>query len=347
MLRVRAGLWKSLSRKATGLGVAPDRRGCAIAALAIFGVPAVAQPDPVTPTHVLSPGGDWTVAAEPEAGTDAAELTEAARLIADGRPNPAIDMLDEWIAKRKRTSHPLLPRAYLLRGDAKVADGDEYDALYDYEAIATDFPNSEEFISAIEREAEIAFAYLDGLKRKFLGLRIEASNRVGEELLIRVQERLPASSLAEDAAFRLARHYFDVGEMRLAAEMYSIFRINFESSPRVREALLGQIYSNVAAFKGPEYDASVLLEAEQLLARYTTQYPAAAKSDAVISGLGERVDESRAQHRLEAARWYVRTGSDHAAEYTLRRLIRRHPRSAAAREATVLLEELAARGSGS
>jgi len=300
-----------------------------------------AQSDPVTPGYTLGPDGEWRLVTAPDEGTAAGELAEAARLIAEGKPGKAKDELDDWIAARKRTDDPLLPRAYLLRGDAKLADGDEYQALYDYEIVIKDFPNSEEFVRAIERESEIALAYLDGMKRKFLGLRIESGRRVGEELLIRVQERLPGSTLAEDSAFRLARHYFDRGEMRLAAEMYSIFRINFESSPRVREALLGQIFSNVAAFKGPEYDGAVLLEAELLLDRYVRRYPAAAERDAVISGLGERLDESRAQGRLEAARWYLRTGSERAARFTLRRVVREHPRSASATEAAALLATLA------
>ncbi|MEM7755011.1 MAG: tetratricopeptide repeat protein [Planctomycetota bacterium] len=299
-----------------------------------------------TPAFTLSPGGQWTTAEAPDPSSPAGQLARAARLIAEGDPDTAKDILDDWIKARRRSDNPLLPRAYLLRGDAKLADGDEYQALYDYEVVITDYPNSEEFITAVAREAEIAKAYLDGLKRKFLGLRIETSRRVGEELLIRTQERLPGSAIAEESAFRLARHYFDIGEMRLAAEMYSIFQVNFDQSPLIREALLGQIYSNVAGFKGPRYDASVLFEAELLLSRYTARYPAAVERDPVISGLGERIDESRAQHRLEAANWYLRTGKDHAASFMLKRLIRSHPRSAAAGEAAELLDQINAADGG-
>jgi len=296
--------------------------------------------DPVTPGYTLRPDGTWELVTAPEDGTPAAELAEAARLIAAGDPDPAIELLDDWIKARRRTDDPLLARAFLLRGDAQVADGNEYEALYDYERVITDFPGSAEFIDAVAREAEIANAYLDGLKRKFLGLRIENSRRVGEELLIRVQERLPGSTVAEDAGFRLARHYFDRGDLRLAAEMYSIFRVNFPESTRAREALLGQIYSNVAAFKGPAYDASVLLEARLLLDRYEARYPLDAERDPVLSGLGKRIDESRAQSMLESAQWYLRTGEPAAARFTMRRLVRRHPGSTAAGQAARLIAEL-------
>ncbi len=304
---------------------------------------AVAQPEPAPGAagsgFTLSPDGTWERAAEPDPDSDAGVMAEAARLIAEGEGKKAQKKLNRWIHANKRTDNDLLSRAYLLRGDAKLERGNEYDALYDYETVITDFPASDEYIRAVQREADIAFAYLDGLKRKFLGLRIDGSRATGEELLIRVQERLPQSSLAEDAAFRLAEHYYDRGEMRLASEMYSIFRQNYPESPRARQALLGQIFSNVAAFKGPAYDASSLLEAGLLIDRYRSRYPADAATSPVINGLDERIDESRAAQMLETAEWYIRTGSEPSGRFTLRRLIRKHPRSSAAQRAIDIMEE--------
>ncbi len=287
----------------------------------------------------LSPDGSWQRASEPDPDSDAGVMATAARLIAEGEGKRAQKKLNHWIRENKRTDNALLPRAYLLRGDAKLERGNEYDALYDYETVITDFPASDEYIRALQREADIAFAYLDGLKRKFLGLRIDGSRTTGEELLIRVQERLPQSTLAEDAAFRLAEHYYNRGDLRLASEMYSIFRQNYPESPRARQALLGQIFSNVAAFKGPAYDASSLLEARLLIDRYRSRYPADAATSPVINGLDERIDESRAAQMLETAEWYIRTGSEPSGQFTLRRLIRKHPRSSAAQRALDIMEE--------
>ena len=96
---------------------------------------------------------------------------------------------------------------------------------------------------------------------------------VGKEILVRAQERLPGSKLAESAALMLADHYFDRRDLELAAEMYEIFRINHPDSEHRRYAMLREIQSNIARFKGPRYDASGLIDAKILIARYNEQYP--------------------------------------------------------------------------
>jgi hypothetical protein len=184
--------------------------------------------------------------------------------------------------------------------------GDEYKSLYDYEMVIREFPASEEYETAVLREMEIAQRYLDGLRRKLWGLiRVEPARRLGEELMIRVQERLPGSRVSEEAAIRLAEHYYQSRDLALAKEMFDIFQRNYPDSEYAKDALLGQIYANVAQFKGPEYDASGLIEAELLLDRFVRRYPADALRSGIAEGLGSRIDESRAQQMLSTADWYL------------------------------------------
>ncbi|MEO1689124.1 MAG: OmpA family protein, partial [Pseudomonadota bacterium] len=41
------------------------------------------------------------------------------------------DVLDDWLDRNENTRHPLEPEALRLRGDAKLADGNEFAALFD------------------------------------------------------------------------------------------------------------------------------------------------------------------------------------------------------------------------
>ena len=218
---------------------------------------------------ILDESGEFTPASTPERGTDEWVMAEAARLIAEDEPGEARQLLDPWIERNESEENAWLPRAYLLRGDAKVMQREEYQSLYDYEMVIREFPASEEYETAVLREMDIAQRYLDGMKRKLWGLfRIEPARRLGEELMIRVQERLPGSRVSEEAAIRLAEHYYKTRDLALAKEMFDIFQRNYPDSEYAKEALLGQIYANVAQFKGPEYDASGLIEAELLLDRF-------------------------------------------------------------------------------
>ncbi len=266
-------------------------------------------------------------------------LAEARRLLAADRPSQALKILNEWMTANKYTDNPDLPQGYLLRGDAKLALKDEYEALYDYEAIIKQFYGSPEFPKAVEREYEVAKMYLDGLRRKWFGFRIEKATGLGEELMIRVQERMPGSQLAEIAALDLGDFYYNKRDMRMAADMYGIFVTNFPESQNRRYAALREIFANIAAFKGPRYDQSVLIEAGVLIEDFQTRYPAEAEQAGVTVQLETWVDESAADHLLDTARWYLAQRDEESARYTLRRLIRAHPTSAASAEAVKILEQ--------
>lgn len=306
----------------------------ALLALACLSAGASAQ------EFILDDSGSFTQTNVPQPGTDAWLMAEAASLIADGNADAARDLLDPWIRENERTANEWLPRAYLLRGDARVMRGDEYKALYDYEFVIREFTGSEEYQTAVLREMDIAQRYLGGMRRKLWGLlRIEPARRLGEELMIRVQERLPGSRVSEEAAILLAEHYYKTRDLALAKEMFDIFQRNYPESEYAKEALLGQIYANVAQFKGPEYDVSGLIEAELLLDRFVRTYPADALRSGVAEGLGSRIDESRAQQMLKTGEWYIDRGDETSARFVLKRLLREHPATGGAQTALDIMQD--------
>lgn len=279
----------------------------------------------------ITPGGELEEIEPIAEGTDAGLIAEARRLTALGETDEARELLTGWIRENNRGESPLLPEAYLARAEALIADGREFKALFDLEVVARDFPASPAFARAIEAEYDIGRDYVRGKKKRFLGtFRIEPARSTGEEVLIRVQERLPGSPLAEEAAMELAMFYDRSRRLRLASEMYEIFVANHPESPFVREARLRRILTNAARFKGPEYDATGLLEADVLLAEYVADYPGEAFRGGVAAGLRERVDESIALQNLEAAEFYLQRDETKAARFTLRRLLRDHPNTSAA-----------------
>ena len=219
---------------------------------------------------------------------------------------------------------------------ALVDRGDYYLALFDYEFVARSYSGSEVFVTALQREYEIALLFAGGLKRKLWGLRIVDASDEAEELLIRVQERLPGSRLAENAAMSLADFYFSRRDMALAAEMYEIYIENYPRSERIGKARKRLIYAHLASFKGPEFVGAGLAEArEGLLALKATDPVTAQKigADALLT----RIDESNARKMLVTARWYLKTNDVIAAELTIRRLLRRFPTAMASDEALRLM----------
>lgn len=306
-------------------------RLCTLAAvLSIIG-PARAQDE------LTLEGEAWVETHDENADPD---IRRARELLAADQPAEAKKILDTWINSHQYSDHPELSDAYLLRGDAKQMGGDEYQALYDYEAVAKRFYGTPAFPLAIEREAEIGVRYLEGLRRRWFGwIRIERAESLGEELLVRVQERMPGSQIAERAALDLADYYYKKRDLPMAADMYGIIVETYPASKHRKYAALREIYSSIAAYKGPKYDRSPLIEAGTLIEDFKDRYPADAEQAGISAQLSTWVDESAAGHVLETARWYLRRNDHASARYTMRRLVREYPESAAAAEAIEIMTE--------
>lgn len=285
----------------------------------------------------LGDDDEWREVRTAAEGSPEAQLERIRAALADRRWSRAEFLATRWIDTHR--DHPSIAEALLARGDALRGRGDSYEALFDYELIARAHPGSEAFVRALEREYEIADEFLSGKRRKIAGLRIVNARDEAEELMIRIQERLPGSRLAERAALRLADHYFAERRMTLAGEMYAIFLQNHPRSKDVEKARKRLIAANLAAFKGPEFDASGLVEARIRIEE------AMAEGPTTLAGLDApallvRIDESRARKQLTTARWYDRSGDPVSAEHVLRRLVDRFPGTAAAVEGAAFGLEL-------
>jgi len=298
--------------------------------------PAFAQ----TTTYTLDEGRGWVETANPEPGSAADVIGRARKALAEGRPSRAKDLLDDWIDANEFSKSELLPEAFLRRGDARVALGREDRALYDYERVIKDYPGTEQFVIALERELEIGLRYLNGLRRRLWGtFRIEDATSIGEELLLRVQERLPGSRLAERAAIELADYYYRERELRLAADAYDIFVMNYPKSEYLQKAMQRRVFANIARFKGPKYDAGGLLEAQILIRDFAMKYPAQAEETGMNDALVARLDESAAAQMIETARWYFVRKDPVSARLVLTRLLRKHPGTIAAGEGATIMQE--------
>ncbi|MDX2114867.1 MAG: outer membrane protein assembly factor BamD [Planctomycetota bacterium] len=287
----------------------------------------------------LDDSRQWQGVASPEPGTDAATIAEARRLLAQDDPAAAQAVLDPWLEANRRAKSPYIAEALLLRGDALTAQDREFKALYDYEDICKNFPQSAEFPLAVERELEIAIRYAYGLKLRIFGFRWADSSDVAEELLIRVQERLPKSQAAEKAAIELADFYYRRRDLAQAHDMYDLYLQNFPTGPNSIKARQRRIQSDVGRFKGPRYNAAELINARVQVQDFIRRYPVEADSSGMNEALVARLDESMAAQLLDTGRWYLRVGDEPSARVALRRLVRDHPRTLSALRGEELMRE--------
>ncbi|MBX3380201.1 MAG: outer membrane protein assembly factor BamD [Phycisphaeraceae bacterium] len=308
------------------------------AVVSAFGL--VTAPSLAQNTLRLDADGNWVPAtSEIDPSSDEGVMNRARKQLAENRPQGALALLDSWIKRNAAQDKPETAEALLRRGDAKLAMKDEYEALYDYERVIKEYPGTPQFVTALERELEIGLMYLNGLRKKTWGLRIDSATRIGEELLIRVQERAPGSQLAQRAAIELANYYYRARDLRMAAEAYDIFLANFPTSEYRELAMERRVFANIGRYKGPRYDASGLIEAQYLVRDFAARYPKSAEQIGMNDALIARLDESAADQMFETAKWYFKRGDPVSARYTLKRLLQKHPDTVASDETRLIFEK--------
>ena len=290
-------------------------------------------------TFKLDESGDWIETPAPSLGEDAATMNEVRRLIAEGRAGLAYDIVNDWIDRHEDQTVPQSPAAYRLRGDALTALGKEFKALFDYERVARAFPQSEEFPIAVEREFDIAMRYLEGLRVKLLGLRVEDATDIGIELLLRTHERMPGSELGERAAIAVADHYYDIRDMRWAVDAYDAYLASYPNGPNREKALKRRVIGNLARYRGAQYDATSLLDARRQIAQLQRELPLEAERLELDERMITMIDAALAAQTLEAANWRLKRGEPHAARFLLLRVIEQRPGADAAKEAERMLLE--------
>ena len=281
------------------------------------------------PSYVLE-DDTWRKKVELDPKTPEGQLQTMRRQIAQEQAKSAQDLATEWI--ENYPNHPELAEAYLLRGDAYVTRRLYFKALFDYEYVLRVFPESPQFQTVLEREYDIARLFAAGLKRRWLGIfRLSAVDEA-EELFIRIQERSPGSELAEKASIDLGHLYFRKSDMSSAVVAYELFLENYPTSRFRQRALLRLIQANLATFKGPNFDATGLIEASHRLKMFEAEFPVALERIGA-QALRVRIQESLALKHFYQARWYERISQPVSAQYVYSRVVENYPQTVAAQAA--------------
>ena len=297
-------------------------------------VPAYAQPatSPVTAPDT-SPTQTWTHTG-PGAWARVSEAAPATQSIA----NETLDRVDRLLAARRHQSarkivlnwlkkYPHAPdrdRGLFLLAEAYYQYGDRIRAFYHLDELLDFFPESRLFYPALEKQYQIADAFLRGYKRRLFGMHVLGAQEEAIDMLFRIQERAPASPLAERALLRTADYYYDRGHYDLAADAYTHYARGYPRSPVVPRARLRAAYATLAQFRGRFYDATPLIDARAQLDSIRAAYPDVAREENLDSVI-RRIDATMAGKLYWTANFYRRTNEPRAAVYTYRYLIDRYP----------------------
>jgi TolA-binding protein len=299
---------------------------------------AAAHAQPTTRSWELS-GGQWRENTSPttEQRQPVPALDEAERLIEQRQYQAAFKTALKWVLANKQS--PSRDRGLYVIAQSLFGYGDRIKAFYYCDELLDTYGESEYFPRALELQYRIAEEYLEGYKRRWLGIPLFYAKEEGVEMLYRIRNRAPGSPLAEKALLRTADHYRFNGEFDFAADAYAFYARNYSRSPMTPRARLWGAYCSLAQFRGVTFDPTPVIDAREQLRSLAAAYPDLAKEEG-IDGILARIDQVFAKKLYKTATYYRRTNDPQAAAYTYKYLMKAYPGAPETKRAQMWMSEL-------
>ena len=248
-------------------------------------------------------GGQWIEVKAVE-GTPQGELALIRGYMADEEHRRVISA-----AKTFRRKYPVDYRredVAMLAGHAQMARGYYMKAHEWYARQLDEFPAGELFTEALEREYQIADAFLEGRNQvweifEVWSIEIVRLSATAEaiEILMRIAERAPTSELAERALLRIGDYHYEDENYLRAAEAYDEYLAMFPKRPRSPYAQLRAARAIYATYRGARYGSLPLEDAHRRFNDFAAAYPDRTRAE----GIGKILDEIR--DRRAEADYYV------------------------------------------
>lgn len=210
-------------------------------------------------------------------------------------------------------------------------------ALAKFEKMLKNYKGSAYSAPALQREFDMAQAYLEGRKKVVLGFLRISGYEEGISLMEKVSDRAgldEPNSIGLRAAIAVAEHFEAKEKYSEAYLKWSEIASYCETEPVGKRALYRMAEDNLAAYdkpaeaKRPHYDGTRLTTAKTYYAKYLALYPADAKENEVPARI-QHIDEEMAYKQLAIGQFYRRTGKRQAAGLYFDLVVREWPNTQA------------------
>src|SRR4051812_9099825 len=194
--------------------------------------------------------GQWAPLTQPPSTQPVSDetLDQAQLLLSRHQYNPARQLLLRWL--KLHPDSPIRDRALFLLADAYYQYGDRLTAFYQLDELLDNYPESALYYQSLEKQFQIADAYLRGYKRRILFMPILGAEDEAIEMLFRIQQRSPGSPIAEKSLLRTADYYYATSEFDFAGDAYAAYAKSYPRSPLLPKVRLREAFSSLARFRG-------------------------------------------------------------------------------------------------
>ena len=276
--------------------------------------------------------GKWVAAPKPSEGTPEGELALVCMHLDKKRPKDALKAIKKFLASYPNDSRR--EEIVMLSGQAEMDRGHYIKACDRFNEQMDQYRDGEFYDRAVQRQYEIADAFLKGRKRRTMWMFKVSAIDKGIDILNAIADRVPGTVVAEKALLRVADYHYDTMQVVEAVEAYDHYTKTFPKSPRKRmgHAMLRAARARYAQYKGDAFDGTPLTDAQQRFIIYSERYPEQANK-ANIPMVLSQIRNALVQRHFSSGKFYKRVGRKTAAIFYYRKVVAQDAQSHWARRA--------------
>jgi len=281
-------------------------------------------------TWHLGRDGDWKVVSAEGKDKYLLAVTEIKRLVNTGQTEAVWQMINKLKKDFPEIAGPDLDA--FIKAETLFCEGKFSEAVRGYEKFLTEYPQSELYEAALDREFAIATAFLAGQRKPILKVFRIKGYAEGAKIMEKISERAGNAPIAMKAAVAVAQSLEKRGKFDDAYHQWSQISSRWPTGRLGKEALLAMARCKHAAYNGPQYDASNLISAKSYYENFKLRYPEDAK-ELDIDGKLKQINEQWAYKQFSIGWYYQKTGSKQSANLYYQMVLDNWPGSTAAKMA--------------
>lgn len=217
-------------------------------------------------------------------------------------------------------------------------EGGLYEAYLAYQKVIDKYPFSSRINEIIEREFRIAERFMQGEKRKALGITLPVENP-SIEIFRKVVENSAYGPLAAEAQYKLGLILKSQGRYFEAEEEFNKVVTNYPKSEWVEPAKFQIAACRASVSTSPDYDQEATREAKEKFEEFIQSHPEAELTRQAEKNIQE-LREREAQGYYDIAVFYEKQKAYKAAKVYYNTIINNYPRSTWAARALSKLQAL-------
>ena len=216
----------------------------------------------------------------------------------------------------------------------------DYDKAFEaYNTYLTKYPQGVDFDSVVEQAFTIAKLFLEGQKRKIMGVPTTSSMGRAQTMFETIVKNAPFSKFASLAQFNVGQALEKQGKYPEAIKAYQVV-VNKYAGDAIADDALYQIgYVRLRETREGSYDRTTVSKARESFEDFINRYPESEKVPQARENL-KALEGGNAKGSLDIARFYDKTKQHRAAVIYYNEVIKTQPGSPESEIAKARIEEL-------